>query len=154
MTVFLEGDHVDYVGDGRDGIPAAPGRIMAVASQNAVHVEWVDGPRTGMIDMVSVYDLEKSASESTIAPPTITAHSVRRAMNTDGEVGVLNFLAAVQQTGTWERIAREAKGFVEGRLRVDESMELPYEQLRPEEIDRVISLAAVTILAQAFGEGA
>lgn len=151
MSVFLEGDHVDYVGDGVDGIPPARGEIVAVAGQNAVHVHWFDGERIGKIDMVSKWDLEKSPSDATLTAPTITAHSVRRVMNVEGDVGVLNFLAAAKQTDSWESVAREALGYVEGRLRVDPSMELVYEQLRPDEVDQVITLAARTILTQAYG---
>lgn len=151
MVTFVEGEHVDYVGDGVDGIPPAQAKIIAVASRDAVHVQWLDGERVGKIDMISVYDLEKSASTATLAAPQISAVSVRRVMNVEGETGVLNFLAAAKQIETWERIAREALGYVEGRLRVDASMDLPYEQLKPEEVDRVIALAAHTILTQAFG---
>lgn len=152
MSVFLEGDHVDYLGDGLDGIPPAQGKIVAFASQSTAYVEWLNGPRAKQIDMVSKFDLEKSASETVVRAPEITAISVRRAMNVEGVPGVLQFLAAAQQLGTWERIAREALGYVEGRLRVDDSMELPYEQLQPEEIDQVITTAARTLLRDMFGE--
>lgn len=153
MTIFNEGAHVDYVGDGRDGIPAAAGRIMALASSSAVHVRWDDGPRRGKIDLVSVWDLEKSASEvALIAPTQITSHSVRRVMNTDGEAGVLNFLSAAKRIDTWTGIAKEALDYVERALRADASMDLAYEQLRADEVDSVVSLAARTLLAQAFGE--
>lgn len=153
-TVFSEGDHVDYLGDGADGIPPARGRIMAVASQHGVHVKWLTGPRVDRIDMVSIYDLEKSASAVVTDAPVITATSVWRAMKDDGEAGVLTFLAAAKQTDTWTDIARDTLEFVEARLRADASMELPYEQLTDDQVERVVSLGARTLLAQAFGQEA
>jgi hypothetical protein len=153
MTVFLEGEHVDYVGDGLDGIPPAQGRIMAVASKAAVHVEWLTGPRQGQIDLVEVYDLEKSASVAAVQAPTVSASVlVRRVMHREGSAGVLRYLAALNQLISWEEIAEEALRFVESRLKVDASMDLPYETLTSEEIEALVRTSAVTLLRDKFGE--
>jgi hypothetical protein len=129
MSVFYVGDHVDYLGDGLDGIPAAPGKIMLFASVTAAHVEWLDGPRTGQIDIVDCRDLEKSASVASMEAPRLTATSMRRVYNAEGEQGVLRYLSAIGHLDSWDKIADEALAYVLGRLKVDLSMELPYEQL-------------------------
>lgn len=154
-TVFLEGDHVDYVGDGLDGIPPAQGRIMAFASKTAAHVEWTSGPRQGGIDMVSIYDLEKSASIATVQAPTVSAGVlVRRVMHREGSTGVLRYLSALNQLSGWEDIAAEVIGFVEAKLRSDASMDLPYETLTADEIDSLVRTSALVLLRDKFGEGA
>lgn len=157
VTPFYEGDPVSYVGDGLDGIPAARGKIMAFASAEAAHVEWTEGPRLGGIDMVSIYDLEKTASEATLlAPlsaPRITTSAVRKVMSSEGEHGVLQYLAATGSLETWGGIGQDVLSFVESRLRVDPSMDLPYEQLNNDEVDRLINTAARTLLRDLFSGG-
>lgn len=154
-TVFLEGDHVDYLGDGLDGLPPAQGRIMALASKTAAHVEWLSGLRIGEIDVVSVHDLEKSASLAAVAAPKISAAVlVRQVMHREGTPGVLQYLAAINQLSTWEDIAADVLRFVESRLRVDASMELPYETLRSDEVDEIIKSSALTLLRDKFSDEA
>jgi len=159
-TVFFEGDHVDYVGDGLDGIPPAQGRIMAVASntpgREAAHVLWGNGPREGQIDIVGLHDLEKSASLATMSSQAnVTAPMlVRRLMKREGSSGVLQYLALNHQLETWTDIANEVVRFVESRLRVDASMELPYELLDGDQMDNLIVTSAQTLLRDMFSEGA
>lgn len=146
VTPFYEGTTVAYIG------PDAPatGTLMAFASSTAAHVKWSSGPRTGQIDMVDLYDLTPTASQAALESPRITAFSVRRVMNSEGTPGVLNYLASAQQLATWPGIAQEALEFVEARLRSDPSMELAYEQLRPEEVDSLAALGAQVLLRDAF----
>lgn len=150
VTPFYEGDSVSYVGDGLDGIEPATGTLMAFASSTHAHVQWKTGARAGQIEMVDLYDLMKSPSEASLQAPQISAISVRRVMNTEGEEGVVNFLAKARQLGTWERIAQRAYQYVQDQLRVDASMELPYEQLNPDEVQRVIAVSAQVLLRDAF----
>lgn len=151
-TMFFEGEHVDYVGDGLDGIPPAQGRIMAFASEKAAHVLWENGPREEAIDIVGLHDLEHSASLSTMsAKPSVTAPMlVRRVMKREGSAGVLQYLASTHQLDSWPDIARDILTYVESRLRVDSSMELPYELLGPDDVDRIITTAAQTLLRDMF----
>lgn len=152
-TSFYEGDAVSYLGDGADGLEPATGTLMYFASRRAAFVKWSSGPRMGQMDLVDLYDLVPAPSTAAIeAHAPITAISVRRVMNIEGEAGVINFLAAAKQLDTWESIARQALTYVQDRLRVDASMELPYEQLQRPEIEKVIALSARTLLRDAFGE--
>lgn len=150
MSVFYEGDHVDYVGDGLDGIPTAQGKITAFASHVAAHVEWLSGARVGEIDIVHLRDLEKSASVASLESPRMTATSVRRVFNAEGETGVLRYLAATGQLETWDKIAEEALRYVTGRLQVDMSMELAYECLTQPEAERIVASAAAALLRDKF----
>jgi hypothetical protein len=71
-------------------------------------------------------------------------------MNAEGEEGVINFLARAKRLDTWEQIAHDALQFVQGRLKVDASLDLAYEQLHPEEVERVVALGAQVLLRDAF----
>lgn len=151
---FYEGDSVSYVGEYIDGIEPAAGTLMYFASNSAAYVKWSTGAREGQIDMVDLYDLTPAPSVAALAAAVpFTTISVRRVMNAEGEAGVLNFLASAHQLASWEKVAREALDYVQHRLRVDASMELPYEQLDQTEIDRVIALGARILLRDAFGTG-
>lgn len=149
-SVFYEGDHVDYVGDGLDGIPAAQGKIMAFASRTAAHVEWLSGERLGAIDIVHLRDLEKSASVASLESPRLTAHSVRRVMSAEGAEGVLRYLAAKGFLDTWDKIAEETVRYVQGRLSVDGSMDVPFENLTQAEAECIVAVAAVALLRDKF----
>lgn len=152
-TFFREGDHVDYLGDGLDGLPPAQAKIMMVASNTSAHVEWLSGPKEGGMDLVSLFDLEHSASFSAVEAPKIGGPVlVRQVMHREGSAGVLQYLAATHQLVTWEDIAADALRYVEGRLRVDASMEMPYETLSSDEIDQVIRASARVLLRDKFSD--
>lgn len=150
ITSFYEGDTVSYVGDGLDGIEPATGKLMHFASREAAYVQWTTGARKDQIDLVDIYDLTPMASTAAVQAPTLSAISVRLVMAREGEEGVINLLAKAKQLGTWEKIASEAFRYVQDRLRVDSSMDLAYEQLQPEEVQRVIALGAQVLLRDAF----
>lgn len=151
-TSFYEGDTVAYVGDALDGIAPASGTLLAFASSSAAHVKWTSGPHLGQIEIVDLYDLMPTASVAALESPQITAHSVRRVMNAEGETGVLNFLSSARQLDTWPTIAADALDYVTGRLKADTSMELVWEQLRPDEVEKVAALAAVVLLRDSLPE--
>lgn len=150
-TPFYEGDSVSYVGDGLDGIEPATGQLMSFVSNTHAYVQWKTGARLREIDMVDLDDLVPMASEATLQTrAVISPFGCRVVMAREGEEGVVNYLASVRQIGTWERIAADAYRFVQDRLKVDASMELPYEQLQPEEVQRVIAVSAQVLLRDAF----
>jgi hypothetical protein len=152
VTAFYEGDSVAYVGDALDGIEPATGTLMAFASSRAAHVKWLTGQRTGEIDIVDIYDLMPTASVASLVSPTITATSVRQVHAAEGCEGVLNYLANAQQLGGWPDIAKAAHAFVTSAIKADASMELVWEQLGPDEVDKVASLAATVLLRDSFSE--
>jgi hypothetical protein len=151
-TALYEGDSVSYVGDALDGIEPAQGKIMAFASAHAAHVMWTTGARTGQIDMVDVYDLMPCASEAALASASLSATAVSRVYAAEGETGVVNYLASAKQIDTWPTIAKDTLEFVVGRLKADASMELPWEQLTPDQVEKVATLAATVLLRDSFSE--
>jgi hypothetical protein len=151
MSVALyEGDTVSYVGV---AMPPAHGKLLYFASDRAAHVKWATGAHQGQIDIVDVYDLEPVTAAEAIATVDPMGHTaVRRVMDADGESGVINFLVTSSQTGGWSKIAADVLGYVEGRIRLDASMEMPGEQLTRDEYDRVVGLASRALLRDAFGD--
>jgi hypothetical protein len=149
---LYEGDSVAYLGDGRDGLQPASGTLVYFASDTAANVKWSTGPRQGEIDMVSIYDLVPEPSQAALHAPTLTTMSVRMVMGSEGEQGVINLLARANRLANWERIARDVLNYVEARLKVDTSLDLAYEQLSSEQMDRVVSVGARRLLRDAFGE--
>lgn len=143
-TMFHEGDSVTYTGT---AMPPAQGKLLYFASDRSAHVQWAEGVRNGEIDLVDIYDITPVTSSAAMARIDPMGRSaVRRAMEREGESGVLNFLVTAGRLSTWTRIAADVQQMIESRLRVDASMEQVFEQLRPEEADRVISLAARTLV--------
>lgn len=143
-TMFHEGDSVTYTGT---AMPPAQGKLLYFASDRSAHVQWAEGARNGEIDLVDIYDITPVTSSAAMARIDPMGRSaVRRAMEREGESGVLNFLVTAGRLSTWTRIAADVQQMIESRLRVDASMEQVFEQLRPEEADRVISLAARTLV--------
>jgi hypothetical protein len=151
MSIALyEGDTVSYVGV---AMPPAHGKLLYFASDQAAHVKWASGTRQGEIDIVDVYDLEPVTAAQAVAVVDPMGHTaVRRVMDADGEAGVINFLVTSSQTTGWPTIAADVLAYVEDRIRVDASMEMPQEQLSPVEYDRVVGLASRALLRDAFGD--
>lgn len=150
MSIALyEGDTVSYTGV---AMPPAHGKLLYFASDRAAHVKWATGTHTGQIDIVDIYDLEPVHAAQAIAVVDPMGHTaVRRVMDADGEAGVINFLVTSSQTEGWSKIARDVLAYVEDRIRLDASMEMPVEQLSSPEYDRVVGLASRLLLRDAFG---
>ena len=146
-TAFYEGDDVSFVGV---FMPPAHGKLLSFASRTAAHVKWTTGAREGEIDLVDIYDLMPATAS--VEPDVMSFTAVRRVMSADGEAGVINFLATAQLLDSWQEIAADTLAFVAARIRSDASMDLPHEQLQPQEVDRVVVLASRVLLRDAFGE--
>lgn len=152
MSIYLEGQEVTWVGLGKP----AHGQIIAIAGRDSAHVKWNSGPQEGSITLTDLYDI---APLSVVAvqepdegdPMHLTA--VRKVYDTDGDVGVLNFLASRDYLIGWQKIAAEVLEFAEQRIRADASMDLPEEQLSTNEFNGVVASAAMTLLRDAFATG-
>jgi hypothetical protein len=151
-TALYEGDTVAYVGDALDGIEPARGRIMAFASSQAAHVQWTTGSRAGQVDMVDVYDLMPCPSVASLESGRLTATSVRHVYTIEGAEGVLKYLSSTAQLATWPDIAADALAYVTGKLKADASLELCWEQLDADQVDKVAALAAEVLLRDSFSE--
>ena len=147
MTILYDGQTVTLAG----GETTSRGTIVAVGSSSA-HVKWLTGQYAGDITLTDLYDLEPvtaSVANSVEDPLHLTA--VAKVFASDGERGVLNFLASNQYLDSWQKIASDVLDFTKQRIRTDASMELVEEQLTPMEQRRVVQAAALALLHDAFG---
>lgn len=143
-----EGQSVSWVGEGQK----AHGLILALAGKDSAHVKWASGPYSGETTLTDVYDLAPFLGQYQESEDPMHLTAVRRVYDTDGDVGVLNFLASHKYLDGWQKIAADILEYAEDRIRVDASMELVDEQLSPVEANRVVQSAALTLLRDAFGE--
>lgn len=149
MTTLYEGDAVSYVGT---AMPPARGKLLFFASRDSAHVQWTEGIRTGEIDLIDIYDLAPITAGTALGETDPMGHTACvRALEAEGPAGVLNFLVASKQVSTWQQIAHDALRFVEARIRADDSMDMPNEQLSVDDYDRVVRLASRVLLHDAFG---
>lgn len=147
MTIFYEGSHVEW--SRSDGIKAE-GHIVALGS-NSAHVNWATGPDAGSITLTDLFDIEPvTANLEDRDPFHLTA--VRRAYDSEEEVGVLNFLASNQYLDSWPTIAQDVLAYTKECISKDASMDLVDEQLTLAEKNQVVTAAALALLRDAFSE--
>jgi hypothetical protein len=146
-VIFFEGEPVRWCGGG--GI-RAEGHIVSVDSDYAANVKWATGPQAHEITLTDLFDIEKASSKRDDDPMHLVA--VRRAYDSEREVGVLNFLASNEYTEGWTKIASDVLHYTRERLRADASMDLVDEQLSTPEQARVVEAAALVLLRDAFSE--
>ncbi len=144
MTIFYEGDRVEWVGGGFQ----AEGKIIQCEA-TAAHVKWESGPDIGRFTLVDFFDIEPVTAK--VEDP-FHLHAVRKAYDEDAEEGVVTFLAKNAYLKGWNKIAKDVLDYTEDRLRTDASMELVDEQLSAQEKQRVLTVAAMMLLRDAFGD--
>ena len=145
---LYEGQTVTWAGDSTP----ARGHIIAVASENALHVKWATGPNAGDITIAEKWDLEPvTAAQTNDIEDPLHLTAVARAYSSDQERGVLNFLASNDYLDSWQKIASDVLDYTKQKIRVDASMELVEEQLTPMEQRKVVQAAALALLRDAFG---
>jgi hypothetical protein len=145
--ILYDGQPVTLVG----GETTTRGHIVAVGSSSA-HVKWVTGRYAGEITLTDLYDLEPITS-SVIDDEADPLHlsAVAKVYSSNGERGVLNFLASNNYLDSWQKIASDVLDYTRQRIRTDASMELVEEQLTPAEQRKVVQAAALALLHDAFG---
>jgi hypothetical protein len=147
VAIFFEGARVEWAAGGHE----AEGHIVAVGS-NSAHVKWSSGPDKGHITFTDLYDIEPVTAKVKEPDDPLHLTAVRRAYDSEEEIGVLNFLATQKYLGSWQAIAQDVLAYAEERIRTDASMELVEEQLTTSERNKVVTAAALTLLKDAFGE--
>jgi hypothetical protein len=149
MSVYLyEGQTVSWVGGGIQ----ARGHIVEFGGADSAHVKWATGPNAGTYTLADVYDLEPvMAGKIDLEDDPMHFTAVAKAYSSEGEQGVLNFLATNKYLDGWQKIATDVLEFTQSRIRTDASMELVEEQLSPADQRSVIQAAALALLHDAFG---
>lgn len=163
--MFHEGQMVTSVGDGNDGIPlGAHGRILALASNGAGHVQWMTAPLTGQVSFVPILEdsvapssrrtqasLTLDGLEDSLEVGPIHTTGARHLMVTGGPASVIQSLAssgAMAETGD---LAEEALALVESRLRQTASLQQQLSELDEEDRNEIYRMASHELLSQAFG---
>jgi len=146
--IFYEGEKVTW--SGGEGF-VAEGHIVALGTTSA-HVKWTSGPEVDSITLTSLYDIEPVTAVKSDEDDPMHFTAVRRAYDTEQEVGVLNFLASNNYLTGWQKIAQDVISYTKARIAADASMELVDEQLSTPERARVIEASALALLRDAFTE--
>lgn len=153
-----EGSRVTYVGDGHDGRSLSDRGQLLAKSVRTGHVKWDDGaitlhyladlaltraPRTAVVRDEFADSLEVG---------TLQLTGMRRVLDEEGELGVLNVLASAGHLTGFSGIAEETFAFVQQQIRRDASMHEVIAQLDDDEADGVVRLAAQVLLRDAFAQ--
>lgn len=153
-----EGSHVSYVGDGvgRDqGLTLDDrGQVVAAAGQ-ASHVVWKTGSLKGKITLTPNLDLVAVRTvpegDDSLDGPLVSM-AVRQTYEERGARGLLTKLATQGHTSGFASIADEALALVTSRIRSDPSFRVVLGSLDEDEGSDLVSVAAVTLLRESFGE--
>lgn len=159
-----EGQKVAYVGDDVMVGVGTLGKVLASAG-SAQHVQWLDGARTGQVDLIPADDLVPyrmaqrnedgsvaAQFEATLDMPSMVTVSVRDTYDTYGEEGLLNALDDAGHLATLSEYANDAISTVAGRLRQDPTFALVLGQLDEFEAESLLVRVAVGLLAPATEE--
>lgn len=157
-----EGQKVSYIGPACDGHTLVMGDQGTVvqADQRSAHVLVSTGSAAGAIVLLDQYDIAPLGKQASVSDDglddsldvgTIAATGVLGAYDEEGEVGVLNALAAEGRLDGFEEIAQDALGLIQARLRQDPAIRACAAQLGDEAGERLISLASSVLLRDAFG---
>lgn len=155
-----EGQKVSYIGPATASILMGDQGTVLQSDDRSAHVLVSTGKMTGQIMLLDQYDiavLGKQASlvedglDDSLDVGTIAATGVLGAYDEEGEVGVLNALAAEGRLDGFEEIAQDALGLIQARLRQDPAIRACVAQLGDEAGERLISLASSVLLRDAFG---
>lgn len=155
--MFIEGSRVVYAGDDLTIGQGALGKVLVVSGAG-VHVQWLDGVRTGQVDLIDGYDLAATTVQASIEQVVATQFDqalgmdssvssiVREAMDTYGEDGVITTLADSGHLSTLEPYATEALEQLIGHMRADPLLAEMLAVLDPEEQQGVLARLASTLL--------
>lgn len=160
-----DGQRVSYVGLDRDGFVMGDRGQILTGDDNASHVMWSTGSKTGQVLLMDNADITPAGTRTTAASAepdglddslevgigTLGVTAARDWFDFDGEVGVLNAMAERGHLASFGAIAQEARDLVAGRIRNDPSVRAVIAQLDDEEGEAVVSLATVALLRDAFG---
>lgn len=165
--MFHEGQLVTSIGDGSNGVPlGSHGKILALASTAAGHVQWVSGGLSGHVQWIpELADAVAPASRKVAAALTqqqdgwedslevgpVSKTGAAHLMATGGPASVIQQLASAGAFADTGEVGEEAIAFVEARLRHSASLIAHLAELDEEDRETVLRLASRDLLAQACG---
>lgn len=155
--MFIEGSKVVYAGDDVTIGQGSLGKVLVVSGPSA-HVQWLDGIRTGQVDLIDGYDLSPSTGTASVAQMVASQFDqalementasliVREAMDSYGEDGVISTLAEAGHLSTLEPYATQAMEHLLSHMRADPLLAEMLAALDDYEQQTVLSRLAVTLL--------
>lgn len=155
--MFLhDGQKVAFAGDPTDGSPALGDEGIVVSAGNtASHVKWLTGACAGEFTETSHYEISAIAGshDTDMMASSLISFSAREVRAMSGSRGLLDRLNAEGHLGSFEAIAGEAARVAGSLIRSDPSIVEVIAQLDADDADDFVSLAVVTLLQDAFGQG-
>lgn len=160
--MIVEGAKVTYAGDTDPyNEVGSNGRVVAL-SGTAAHVRWLDGPKTGSIDLVEQFELVEARGNSTqtvaasfdaaLDMPDSAVVAVRDTYDELGEEGLLNALNEAGHLATLSGYVEEAVSTLSARVREDISLGTVLAQLESDEADSLVGRVASVLLTDRLGE--
>ena len=158
--MIVEGQRVVYAGD-LDPFQevGSTGKVIAVSGQ-AAHVQWLDGPKTGSIDLIEHHELLPSRVEaaiedgfaSTLSMAVTSSLSVRSTYDEQGEDGLLTMLDESGHLSMLSEYAEDALLTLTGQIRADSVLSSALASLETDERDSVVGKIASTLLSDRLKE--
>lgn len=161
MAAPRDGARVSYIGltDERGLALGDHGQVLAAGPMYS-HVKMATGMCQGSIVQVYNDDLASLGREAlrddlddSLEVGGLVTMAARDVFETEGEVGVINRLAAEGHLAAFQAIAEDALTLVTTRVRNDPSIRAVTAQLDEEEGEAVVRLASQVLLRDAFGGG-
>lgn len=163
MTLFREGQAISFIGDEQAHPPVplgAHGRLLAFASHTHGHVQWIDGPRCGQVDVVGLddvapapkrYQASRDGLEDSLEVGPISATGARDVFDVEGPAGLLTMMASSGRLSGFDSLADDVLTHTEGLIRQEASVRDVLAELDDQDGDELVSLASRVLLRDAFG---
>jgi hypothetical protein len=160
LTIPREGQSVSYIGDGRDGRALGErGKVLSVTGRSG-HVKWADQTIT-LVDLDDVAPLRGGVVAARVTPVDELDDSLevgfpvqaglRTTLMTEGALSALDMLASSGQVTGFAAIAESARTHVENQVRTDPGFLRATAGLDDDEVDELVSTAAVVLLRDTLG---
>lgn len=152
--MFFDGQTVSYVGEPYGDTPTIGDiGIVVSAGHTASHVKWTTGPRKDTFTEMPHHEIVAATNLDPLHANTLVTFAVTEVHETRGILGIIASLSEEGHLGGFDQIAEDALAFVASRVRSDPSIQEVLASLPLEDGDDLVSVASVTLLADAFGRG-
>jgi hypothetical protein len=164
--MFHEGQMLTSIGDGSNGIRLGThGKILALASSNAGHVQWFTGTRGASVTFERELDevaapatkrvqaamVDPDGWEDSLEVGPVSKTGAAHLMATGGVASVIQQLASVGAFADTTDVGEEALAFAEARLRHSASLQAYLAELDEEDRNLIYRVASRDLLTQACG---
>ncbi len=158
-----DGQKVSYIGPDDEGLTLGDVGQLISGGTRSSHVMWSTGVRSGLMMLVDNQDLAPAGRSITALADdglddsldvgSLDVTAARDVFDMEGEAGLLSVMAEQGHLSSFSSIAEEAVTLVSTRIRNDPSFRAVAAHLDDEEADRLVSLATVVLVRDAFDLG-